>query len=69
MEQYARSVSGDVVVVGSEQLSNQAAEVMGSFCMTVVKTLTFLPVLVVKVNTVGESHRMYHDNAGRLQQE
>ncbi|GMH39988.1 hypothetical protein BSKO_07892 [Bryopsis sp. KO-2023] len=57
MEQYVKEVSADLVVIGSEQLSKNVSEVMGSFAMTVVKSLTFIPVLVVKVNTSGDCHK------------
>lgn len=57
LNQYVIEVSPDLVVIGSEQLSKHSSELMGSFSLTAVKTLTYVPVLVVKINTVGECHK------------
>lgn len=57
MEDYLHEVNARLVVVGSENLAKESSEVIGSFAMTVVKTINYLPVLIVKVNSMGECHR------------
>lgn len=57
LDQYIVDVCPDLVVLGSEQLSKHSSELMGSFSLTAVKTLIHVPVLVVKINTMGECHK------------
>eukprot|EP00210_Caulerpa_lentillifera_P008734 g8331.t1 len=59
MEDYIHEVKAKLVVVGSENLSKENTEVIGSFAMTVVKTINYLPVLIVKINSTGECHKRH----------
>lgn len=50
--------SASLVVMGSEELARSSSALVGSFSLTIVKTLTFVSVLVIKANTSGECHKL-----------
>ncbi len=57
IEDYIEKVGATLLVVGSENLAKESSETIGSFCVSVVKTIRDIPILVAKVNSVGKSHR------------
>jgi len=56
MLDYIKAVNATMLVLGSENLAKDSSQTIGSFCLSAVKSFHEIPVLIVKVNSVGECH-------------
>ena len=68
IEDYIDRVGATLLVVGSENLAKESSETIGSFCISVVKTIRDVPILVAKVNSIGKAHRQQAGEGSGKQQ-